>query len=291
MASNNPTDKTKTNILVMVRGCFYKYKSLADDKFIQVIEIIRDCSLYFAKPEQFEDKFELKPVVTVGDLSDGLYRRSVEEWVTKVLKLNTPSITDIEISNELNALTQKGLEEFANKFEPGYSEQIRSEYRILSLGDADNNHHLWLHYADNFSGICFGLHIDESILPLYRVEYSHHPPSFDVASRQEYEILKTSVLTKSEEWRAEAEVRGVLRIPPLPEGPALCNQRLIIPRHRFIAIYIGFRVPPKTRDKVIKLIRRYFPLIKIFEVRGGVPFLEIEMRKIAHPPKFSKSFQ
>ena len=289
MASDNSTHITKPNTLVMVNGCLYKYKSLSDDKFIQVFEIIRDCSLYFARPTQFEDKFELKPVVTVGDLSDVSYKKSVEEWVAKVLKLNSPGITDIEISNELNALTQKGLEEFANKFEPGYSEQIRSEYRILSLGDVDNNHHLWLHYADNFSGICFGLHIDETILPLYRVEYSHHPPSFDVASRQEFEILKASVLTKSEEWRAESEVRGVLRIPPLSEGPTLCNQRLIIPRHRFIAIYIGFRVPPKTRERIIKLIRRYFPLIKIFEVRGGIPFLEIQMREVAHPPRLSKS--
>ena len=259
------------DVLVMTRGCLYKYKSLAADKFIEVIEIIRDCTLYFAKPTQFKDAYELKPVVTVGNISDPAYRQSVSKWVTGVLQLNSPGITDTEISNELNALTQSGLEEFAEKFEPGYSEQIRSEYRILSLGDSDDNHHLWLHYADNFAGICFGLYIDESILPLYRVKYSETPPSFDVASRQEFEILKASVLTKSNQWSDEGEIRGVLRDPPLSGGPSLLNQRLLIPRDRFIAIYIGYRLLPKTRTRVIKLIRKYFPLIRIFEVRGGVP--------------------
>jgi len=278
----------RNDALVMIRGRVYKYKSIKEDKFSQVVEIIRDCSLYFAKPSQFQDKYELKPVVTVGDITDPIYRQAVSKWVEGVLRLNSPDIKDEEIANELNSLTQERLESFAQQFEPGYSESIRSQYRILSLGDSDDNHHLWLHYADNFSGICFGFYIDETVLSLYRVKYSQNPASFDIASKQEYELLKASVLTKSQEWRFEAEIRGILRDPPLPEGPSLLNQRLRIPRDRIFAIYIGFRMPPKTRTRVIKLIRKYFPLIKLYEVRGGVPFIRAEIREILPPKRPSK---
>ena len=39
---------------------------------------------------------------------------------------------------------------------------------------------LWAYYADNFKGICIEIEIDETILPVYKINYTHVNPIPDI---------------------------------------------------------------------------------------------------------------
>jgi len=266
----------------MGRGLFYKYKSLTPDVLPHTIEIIKDRRIFCPKPSQTNDKDEeFRPPVTVGDYSNPIYRARVQQWVRRITTTSNPQASEAEILNQLSILTQESLEGYAKQLEPEYHSEIENQYRLLSLSDIPDNHHLWVNYADDYAGICFQFFFTPQFSTVYRVNYVESRPNWDLVCDQDMETLSATALTKLEKWRNEREFRMVIAEPPLPYGPTLINQKLDLPIETFAGIYLGQRINLANKALILDLAKQHLPLVPIYEVANNSSGLEPTIKQIS----------
>ena len=256
--------------VVMGRGHFYKYKSLAPKYLPHTLEIIKDRKIFCPRPSQTNDKDEeFKPPVTVGDYSDPIYRARVHRWVRRIATRSNPHALEAQIQHQLSIITQEGLESYAKQLEPEYHQEIENQDRLLSLSDIPDNHHLWVNYADDYAGISFQFFITPEFSTVYQVNYVQSRPKWDLVCDQDMETLSATALTKLDKWRDEREFRVVISEPPLPYGPVLVNQKLDLPIEAFAGIYLGNKINPTIKTLIVDLAKQYLPLVPIYEVAKG----------------------
>lgn len=122
---------------------------------------------------------------------------------------------------------------------------------IYSLSKTFSDELLWAHYANNHTGFCIEYDYETlleqvtfcNFYPL-NVEYSEEPPQIeidDVYSNDDKQIFKKIAGTKSTCWAYEEE----LRIITDKSGEQDYNFSAVT------AIYFGFRMPEKDRDKIM----------------------------------------
>ena len=260
----------------MGRGYFYKYKSLTSELLPHTVEIIKDRKIFCPKPSQTNDKEEeFRPSVTVGDYSDPIYKARVHKWVRRTVARSKPVATEAQIQHQLSILTQNDLEGYAKQLEPEYHREIENRYRILSLSDIPDNHHLWANYADNYAGICFQFFFTPKFSTVYRVQYVKRRPNWDLVCDQGMETLSATALTKLEKWQDEREYRMVMSEPALPYGPVLIDQKLALPINLFAGIYLGHRITQENKNIILKLAKQHLPSVPIYEVAETMPVKRI----------------
>ncbi len=94
--------------------------------------------------------------------------------------------------------------------------ESRQKQRVCSLSRKYNNPLLWAHYADSFRGVCIEIEVDESIVTLHDINYTHEAPTviYDRDDKFMGELLPDpeewavrSLTRKFEEWSYEKEIR------------------------------------------------------------------------------------
>jgi hypothetical protein len=272
MPSINFLQPPPTAQLTMRRGSLYKYKSLRDPHFDHVIEIIRDCMIYVPRPSQLNDPDECKPQQLIGDISAPSYRPKIEAWVRRCVAHRVPPPSEAEIQIELQQLKQDHLEELTKEATLSYHQAVEERYRILSLTDSKENHHLWSAYADNYAGICLEFFVDPIFGSAFQVQYADTIPAFDITNNENFDALVATALTKRLKWSEEREYRLVFGDPPIKGDPPLLNQKFRFPSSLLRSIIFGYRVSKEHRGHLVELIKAEAPHMGVFEASGGPPF-------------------
>ena len=205
LSENNVSEYPSTAQLTMRRGSLYKYKSLNPPHFDHVIEIIKECMIYIPRPSELNDPEECKPQQTIGDISASTYRPKIEAWIRRCLAHRNPLPSEAEIQTELQQITQTHLEMLVNEATESYHHAIEKRYRILSLSDSRDNHHLWVNYADSYTGICLGFFVDPFFGSAFKVQYADTIPAFDITGDEGFDTIIATALTKRLKWRDEGE--------------------------------------------------------------------------------------
>ena len=186
-----------------------------------------------------------------------------------------PPPSETEIQTELQQLSQTHLEMLIKEASVTYHQAVEKRYRILSLADSRENHHLWVNYADSYAGICLGFFVDPLFGSAYQVQYAEAIPTFDITSNEGFDALVATALTKRLKWKNEGEYRLVFGDPPIKGDPPLINQKLRFPRNFLTSIVFGYRVDKEYKHLLLKLIKDVAPHMEIFEATGGPPFQRV----------------
>lgn len=254
------------------RGHLYKYKSLAGGNFAHTLEIIEQSLIYCPRPAELNDPEECRPDFVLGNIADPAYRPRVDAWVRRCVMHRPEPVTEEQIQSELAQLTQQRLEALVAEANAEYHKAVDLRYRILSLADSSKNDHLWVHYADNYAGVCLQFFVDPMFGTAYQMRYSDTVPALDITDNDGFSALNMTALVKRMRWAAEGEYRLIVGDPPIPGDPPLEAQKLRFAPKLLTGILFGHRVPPRERERLENAFLAVPFRRDVFTVFGGVPF-------------------
>jgi hypothetical protein len=129
--------------------------------------------------------------------------------------------------------------------------QLKNKIGIFSLSQKYDDELLWAHYANNHKGFCIEYDLellaDRNIYEDHKylnVKYSNKPPQLelsDLSSKDNTEIYKKIVGTKSQRWNYEEEIRLITN----DFGEHDYDFRAVK------AIYFGLRMPNEEKDEMM----------------------------------------
>jgi hypothetical protein len=180
----------------------YKYRVIDDNLF----KIIENNELWFSSPESFNDPFDCQIFI------DANYSQiQLEEVIraTSKTKLSDGKIRDIA----KQAISEPGkLEKILNDS----FRKLINTHGICCFAKTEETTLLWSHYTECHTGVC--LKFDVLADPLFfsvplPVIYQKEYPYYNHSVNQR-ELANKLILTKSDSWSYEGEVRVIKFHPP-----------------------------------------------------------------------------
>jgi transcriptional regulator with XRE-family HTH domain len=171
--------------------------------------ILLESKIYFSHPDQFNDPFDVAPVVKHGcDPNDPAYRKEIED--AELAAHQDAGLTDEQIA-ELRKSEGVTLERLAALAGADLRLKLRDAQRILRL-TADRRHPpQWAHYANGHQGVCIHFRCQpESWFGVARkVHYRKDwlPILIPLERQSDDEIVDCLVFSKARFWRYEKEYR------------------------------------------------------------------------------------
>ncbi|MEL7695762.1 MULTISPECIES: DUF2971 domain-containing protein [Erwiniaceae] len=223
---------------------FYKYVTQEVAKII-----IRDGTLKFTSPINFNDPFDYHPAV-------------LETGFKKFAKrLNTELGQGIKRYKTNHRESLKHLQSLRSE---RFREIYTGEMSVSCFSESPYILPMWAHYADNHKGcvIEFEFNSDDYssndillltgklsyiILVPFQVNYSpNRPPLYDNQGRTDTETTGFyASLTKSKEWEYEKELRVIIK---KPEGVYSFE------RNQMTGIYVGMKVSSSDKKEISRLV-------------------------------------
>ena len=273
----------------------YKYRPLVDpvkkDKIHEfTLKLLLECGLYFAKPNSFNDLFDLKiPIET------NVTQEEYLENLNKRLLLQGYKITQTDLSQIYDAIDKAGgIENFIKK-EYAISQEI---YNVCCLSRNCLDPRMWGYYADSGKGICIGFktycsdnevtyiktkdgQIPEenlNFLPFVNINYVEKRlpvVNFFDKTKQPMEIYTEMIrhlLAKDARWSYEEEMRAIMK------NNEIITQNVLLPKTEICEIIFGYNLPQEIKDKVFDLLKTYpneGKDINFFEIEPSIDKYEL----------------
>lgn len=245
----------------------YKFRNIAKDssdqtkpdknKLCYIERIFTHKELYFPSPIDLNDPLECRPLVTVGDMADQLYREKYVSYAKKVMIAGGNTADPNEISTWLEKHTQEEAQNLCGQL----TEALRldlAKYRICSFSAVNNNPLLWSHYADSHQGFCLIFDADNELFGEARkVEYQDEYPAYDFTEEDEYEVMKNSGLVKFTDWSYEKEFRLVSQEPNFKYSLPVNNNIWSFPEGMLKGVIFGYKISDSDRNYIEKLCKSY----------------------------------
>jgi hypothetical protein len=251
----------------------YKYRSFDDHKFKQIFE---EGSLYFSRPEQFNDPFESKPKLIGLDTLEEK-RRYIESHVQRYYE-------------HLGYMKRKELKrEFLIQLsDPKVTldkvHEVINKNGVLCLSKRWDKTLMWSHYAKSHTGICIGIDFsnykNDDFGFYHDVIYSQNYPSinFELFGSEHDEaltkLLQQTMQTKSNEWSYEEEVRFIKFRAQGGAGVYPFN------KNKISEIILGARISPVNCEEILKLTKLHVPNARIFQTKLSDTSYSIERTEI-----------
>ncbi|WP_429172935.1 DUF2971 domain-containing protein [Aeromonas rivipollensis] len=200
------------------------FKYLAPER----IDVLEFNNIRFTQPAEFNDPFELKPVISTlasRDEMDRMMSQEMEYTIQNELEKLPPEIRKLIPKTQLEALIRNKYSEHWPEIEEQFKsigvslaqtfvEKSNELIGVLSLTENYSNLLMWSHYASSHKGFCIGFdennhffnrkrsHADE-FYHLRKVEYVEDRPTSRVTQITGTELF----LVKSNHWFYEQEWR------------------------------------------------------------------------------------
>lgn len=252
----------------------YKYRPLVDSVEKNQLheftyKMLSECGLYFAKPNSFNDLFDLKiPIET------NVTKKDYFENLKKRLLLQGYNITQTEISQIEDEIREAGGIENFIKEEYAISQKI---YNVCCLSRNCLDPRMWGYYADSGKGICIGFktycsdnevtyiktkdgQIPEenlNFLPFVNINYVEKRlpvVNFFDKTKQPMEIYTEMIrhlLAKDARWSYEEEMRAIMK------NNEIITQNVLLPKTEICEIIFGYNLTQEIKDKVFDLLKTY----------------------------------
>lgn len=186
-----------------MNGLLYKYFPLDSDEHLSRIERVLKGWLYFSSPTTFNDPFEMRPLLAPPTRDD------FDEVVNRI-GLGAGILSKSAQNKTFRAVAQ-GMQTAAN---PAVAQEWLDSIGVLCLTTKSDDLLMWAHYASNHMGLCIGF--EPSLKPFVNareVQYEEDRPKVRTLEleRQDEDLLKRVLCTKSPHWRYESEWRCLKR--------------------------------------------------------------------------------
>jgi len=230
----------------------YKYGSIRIPEYLR--QILLEDTLYCTNPFDFNDPFDCRPRIIIGQSQTELARAEAE--IFKILRFNFPKVDKAKLRQYAKESIQKLLGE-----QDGFSDQYESLIKragVCCFSETCTNILMWSHYADKHTGYCleFSTQLPESFFP-EMVRHVHYQENYPVvrlfASDQDPDELgKLAFLTKAPDWKYEKEWRVTSKEPgTVPFSPALLT-----------GIILGCKMNADHEKQILSWItKRSFPIV------------------------------
>lgn len=222
-------------------------------------DILENGQVRFAPIGEFNDPFELEPVITPIS----------REYIEFFIGLSEEEQQKIEFSEEDSRYSSE-REWQVDEYEKIYKDKIK-KYGVLSLSsnadinpfltvcvpekkDPRTNILMWSHYANSHKGFIIEFDSDFiSGIEIEKVEYSNYRDFLTFEDIDDYDFHKV-FYKKSEEWKYEQEYRAVL---PLSEASEVKNDKYHLFRFNkknVKSITFGCAMVEDNKQEIIDLI-------------------------------------
>jgi hypothetical protein len=223
------------------------------------IDVLENEKIAFTPPDRFKDPFEFRVGITRGTLRNQLKEVIAEAELRA--ELTMPGYKNLSSRQR-----RKGRKEMfrkqnvSNEFQEAFQKSVQThswQLGILCLCEANDSNLMWYHYADGHKGFVMELDCKhESIIGLgkpWKVDYLEKPPAFDhTKPTPEIFRFKPSYLKYEAERRILRQLNEFI-LGKDKDGLPLYFWQL--PREGLKAVYIGHRMEPKVRKRIIELLK------------------------------------
>jgi hypothetical protein len=157
-----------------------------------------------------------------------------------------------------------------------YFNDLNKRMGVFSISEKNNDILMWGHYSNSHTGFCVGFDTAELLKTegvdyIGKVEYFQEFPVI-IPDRNLESQFKKQIFSKWNKWQYENEFRLTKN--------HIKNRKIKIPKTAFKEVILGFQMPEKQRAKLIKLVRRNFPEILIYEALPNEEKFNIEIKEI-----------
>jgi hypothetical protein len=261
----------------------YHFTSFDLEHFAQVVG---DSQIYFSKPEDFNDPFELFPVLDMdpGSIADAA---EVQAAVVRCLGENLShahlgggfGTMPIDLDN-----MQEVVRFWCNWGNKNLACILRKAYRVFCLSTELHDVVMWSHYGAKHRGIAFEFASEGDVFGrAFKVDYSDPPKPLDPTVDGPEEIHARGLLSKAKSWSHEVEYRvlgsdGAAAAATVRTSEGLAS----FPSGELKAVYVGCNMPRSHVDAVVNVVRkrkRDTPVRRMFQIPGT---LKLEWKAI--PP-------
>lgn len=241
----------------------YKYRSLAIGKDqVNVKNILINSQIYFPKPEQLNDPFEFRFLLSFS-LADEDTRK---DFLLRGYQERYPDRSAFDAQTHVRSI----LEDWRNRSPADLDRElrsvlekaVRSDLHVLSLSETRSDILSWSHYADSHKGICIEFKVtgDDSFFGRAQsVKYSSQFPRLDFFQSDEEEKLKKTALTKALNWSYEKE----WRIVDFEKG----DETRKFPMNLLTGVILGHAVSDECKEFILDCIRRRDEPISLYQAK------------------------
>lgn len=214
-------------------------------------------NFFFASPSDFNDPFDCKNLFTFQGASDSDWRK----FLTTFLIHKKPQLTEQERKRDVDEVIKSGEHRSREKLAEQrgkWDEVLENHSRrlgIVCLSESPNNILMWSHYADSHRGFCLEFDADILKKAFYcsRVRYRKQYPTFsEFVNSSLDEIAHTFVLTKSNHWEYEKEVRLVINAQA--EAGGELRRVVEYPVEALTGIIFGCNMSDEGKEQIIKAV-------------------------------------
>lgn len=231
----------------------YKYRSFSGKYGMSNIEdIILRNLIRWQSPACFNDPFDCVPNfdknISTERLKNHLKKLAYNENFLKGRKGKIASINKIT----------KNPKKYIEYIELQYRNKLRDS-SVSCFSECKNNPLMWAHYGESHTGIMFEFETsgDTGRFQVLKVKYVKERPLIDPTNfMDDNDIIVNSILTKSEIWSYEKEVRMVeISLPGNRTFPS-----------RYLkSITFGLKTSPENKKCVLDMVRNRNTPISVFQ--------------------------
>jgi hypothetical protein len=261
----------------------YKFRSFQDASRQYVEQILLESRIYFSHPDDFNDPFDVAPVLKLGgDPNDPAYRREVE--AAELASHRAAGRTDEQIEG-LRRSEGVTLEQLPERAGANMRSALRDAKRILCL-TADRRHPLqWAHYANGHQGVCIHFRCGSGTWcgGARKVQYRKDrlPVLIPLDRQSEHEIVDRLVFAKANFWRYENEYR-VLADHRNGDSSAIQLRANFgyFAASDISGITIGTRMSEADRAILFAILRRRRQALEVWECVPDEHTFSLQIRKL-----------
>jgi hypothetical protein len=188
----------------------YHFTSFNIERFSQVIS---DSQIYFSKATDFNDPFELSPIVNLeATLANADARRElVEEYGETIRRFEGDAgVTRHAAELEAARANPDACRRMISNVEVSYALTVQMHYRVYCLSTRLRAVLMWSHYAAKHQGVAFEFASNGKFFGnACKVQYRDVPEPIDPHSGDPEVIYANAFLTKASSWLHENEYRVI----------------------------------------------------------------------------------
>ena len=243
----------------------YKFKCFEGEQRDHVIDVVENSRVFFAESDQFNDPYDIAPIIRLGgDADDPEFVKELEAVELGILQ--TRGLTEEQIA-EMRETRGEDIASLAQGTTDMIREELRASSRFFCL-TAERCHPLqWSHYADHHRGLC--LHFDCSVDTVFglarEVAYrTTRDPILLPLSRQDGDVIvERMALLKADFWSYEKEFR-IVAVDGVDWGSKLDGTFLNFEANLLSGITIGMRMPDDQQSRLIKIVNTLRPGLPVW---------------------------
>ena len=259
----------------------YKFKGFQGEQRSHVLDMLRNSRVYFSAPHQFNDPYDLAPVLRLaGDPNDPQFFEELQAQERAALIADGMSEAEIDAYRKSHGVT---IDRLADGAQTDLRQKLLAGTRVFCL-TAERCHPLqWTHYADQHRGVCLhfacaaGSVLGQARAVKYRRE--REPILIPLDRQSDDEITERMALTKADFWSYEQEYR-VIAHDGVDSGVPLEKGFLQLGRPILTGVTLGMRMPSDDEVVILTEIQQVCPDIAVWKAREDFDRFWMQMDQV-----------